>query len=78
MASKPEDVQVGPSLDDVIRRDVLKKVGKVANLLKIDIKPISGSQYRVNVYVKGDPSEAGVIVTSRIETSFVHTAVPTK
>ena len=45
---KPEPTPV----DVVIVREVLARLGRPADLHRVQVKPVSNSKYRVNVYVR--------------------------
>jgi hypothetical protein len=56
-----------------VRRHVLAKV-TIQRPLKVDIKPIGGPKYRINVWVEtGGQSDGGFFTEKRIAQSFVHT-----
>ena len=46
--------QIFPPRETVIVRDVLSRLGRPDNFHKVQVKPVAGSKYRVNVYVRAD------------------------
>jgi hypothetical protein len=47
-------------LDDIIRKQVVRSLGSPAGLLKVQVKPIGGDRYRVNVFVGKDATSGRV------------------
>ena len=41
-------------VEAVIGRNVLFRLGRPGDLHRVQVKPVSGSKYRVNVYVRAD------------------------
>ncbi len=48
------------SEDAVLRKAVMERVGKVENMVKVDIKPVTKTQYRVNVWAENGKSSDGM------------------
>ncbi len=64
--------EVGPipreALNALIRRQVIRSLGSPGDLLKVQVRPVGGDRYRVNVLVGKDATSA------RIADSFFLTA----
>ena len=64
--------EVGPipreTLNVLIRRQVIRSLGTPGDLLKVQVRPVGGGRYRVNVLVGKDATSA------RIADSFFLTA----
>ena len=47
-------------MDDLLRKHVIRSLGSPGNLLKMQVKPIGGDRYRVNVFVGKDASSGRI------------------
>ncbi len=56
------------TLNDLIGEQVIHSLGSPADLLKVQVRPIGGDRYRVNVFVGQD------VTSARIADSFFLTA----
>ncbi|WP_435011408.1 hypothetical protein P12x_002717 [Tundrisphaera lichenicola] len=65
---KPADGIQRDSLNEHIGRQVVRSLGTPKDLLKVQVKPLGGDRYRVNVLVGKSPN------TARITDSFFLTA----
>lgn len=54
-----------------VEHQILCALGPIPDLLKVDCKQISSSEYRVNVWVAGKSGDMGFVKTGRIDRSFV-------
>jgi hypothetical protein len=50
-------------LNDLVRKQVVRSLGSPDDLLKVQVRPIGGDRYRVNVFV-GKDATAGRIADS--------------
>jgi hypothetical protein len=64
----PIERQTSHALDDLIAKQVVQSLGSPADLLKVQVRPLGGDRYRVNVFV----GKYGA--TARIADSFFLTA----
>jgi hypothetical protein len=56
------------AVSDSIRKQVMRSLGKPVDLLSVQVRPVGGERYRVNVVVGKD------VASSRIANSFFLTA----
>src|SRR3954468_11689394 len=56
------------AVDDSIRKQVVRSLGTPGDLLSVQVRPVGGERYRVNVVVGKNPA------SSRIPNSFFLTA----
>ena len=66
--TQPDDGEPKPSVNHLVGDQVLRSLGRPADLLRVSVHPMGDDRYRVNVYTGKD------FTTGRIANSFFLTA----